>query len=113
MSDILIIAPTGGIERDPAQKEINDVIKDQTDAVNLEKKYDPQLPKGTSKAPEDMELKRYHDMRPIREAVPRQDENMRKLFFAKEELKDINGVAFPQTEDNERNLRHWRGLGQT
>jgi len=109
MSDILIIAPTRGVERDPAQKEINDVIKDQTDAVNLEKKYDPQLPKGTSKAPEDMELKRYHDMRPIRDSVPRQDERMRKLFFAKKKLEYVNGVSYPDN-GTEANLRHWRGL---
>ena len=110
MSDILIIAPTGSYVRDPAQKQINDVIKDQTDAINIEKKYDPQLPKGTSHAPQDMELKRYHDMRPIRESVPRQDQKARFLWFAKDEAKDENRVSFPETNDPEKNNKYIRGF---
>lgn len=97
MGDILIIAPTHSYYRDPAQKEINDQIKDQTDAVNLEQKIAQVVPKTVRKSPDETEQKVYHDMRMIRKGNKDSDQAARFDFFSKEYSKNENGVAFPDT----------------
>lgn len=108
MSDILIIAPTASFTRDPSQKQINDVIKDQTDAINLEQKLDPEIPEGTNHGPKDIEVKSYHDMRPVRYAVPKQDKKARDLWFAKYYSEGKNIVSYPDMQED--NLKYIRGF---
>lgn len=100
MSDILIIAPTKDYYKDPAQKEVNDTIKDQTDAINLKEKTIAIVPETARKAPDNTELKRYHDMRPIHNGVEKTEFETRKFYEAKEKVKRINGVAFPINDDS-------------
>lgn len=94
----IIIAPTHGYTRDPAQKEINDHIKNQTDAVNLEQKIPGNIvPKTTySSIPRETENKQYHDLRPIHLGAANADLAARRDFAEKENTKFINGVAFPE-----------------
>ena len=111
--DILVIAPTGNFNRNsrsPEQREINDTIKDQTDAVNLEKKFSQVVPKSAQKSPTEQEMKRYHDMRAVHSGVPKQDDRAREWWFNRHYNQYKNDTSYPETNDSERNARHLRGL---
>ena len=104
--DILIIAPTKDLYRDPAQKEINDTIKDQTDAVNLEERINKIVPEE-KRSPNQTELKRYHDMRATHIGVAKADLKARKFEEHRYNTRNRNGVSFPDTgqESNECYIR--------
>ena len=103
MSNILIIAPTKDYYRDPAQKEINDVIKDQTDAINLKEKTIEIVPETARKAPDNTELKRYHDMRAIHIGNEKADRDARQFEENRERNKRKNGVFYSVTDDSANN----------
>lgn len=109
MSDLLVIAPTHSYYRDPEHKPVNDTIKNQEDAVNVEEKQDNLIPEGTSHAPKEFEHKRYHDMRPIHIGEQRAEDAARRDFAEKENTKWINGVSYPETGQSS-NERYMRGL---
>lgn len=95
MKDV-IIAPTHGYYRDQAQKELNDTIKDQTDAINLHERIGNIIPNSIyNKIPRNMTNKRYHDLRAIHLGNARADQNARNHFAEEEKLKRTNGVAYP------------------
>ena len=108
--DKLIIAPTSSKGNDPSQDEINDSIKDQTNAVNLEQKLSPILTNG-KKAPSGVEFKSYHDMRAVPQQAIKQDDRRRRKFFLDEQLRFKNGVAFPNMQANNNN--YIKGLGKS
>ena len=108
--DILIIAPTSGYVRDPAQKQINDSIKDQTDAVNVKQKIDKLIPDPTDKSPRDATTTTYHDMRSIHLGGERADKKARAQYFREEADRDKLKTDYPTSGDNNQNLRHIQGL---
>ena len=106
----LIIAPTATFRRDPTQIQINDDIKDQTDAVNLENKTARIVPKSALKGPANTEFKSYHDMRAIHAGVAHADKKYRDLYNYLDLTAKVNGVSFPDTDGNTKYLR---GLSNT
>ena len=108
--DILVIAPTAGWTRDRAQIQINDSIKDQTDAVNIRQKIDKLIPDPTDKSPRDAAQMVYHDMRNIHLGGERADKKARAKYFREEADRDKLKTDYPTTGNNEQNLRHIRGL---
>ena len=106
----LIIAPTATFRRDPAQIQINDDIKDHTDAIDLENKISRIVPKPNLKGPANTEFKSYHDMRAIHEGVAHADKKYRDLYNYLDMTANVNGVSFPDTDGNTRYLH---GLSNT
>jgi len=102
----VIIAPTHGYKR--KIDEVNDDIKNQEDAVNLEEKIPSRQPEAGKVAPSNTQTKRYHDMRPIHDANEKIDSKVRKRFENYERTKNKNGVFFPQIA--EKNNKHIKGI---
>jgi hypothetical protein len=103
--DILIIAPTKTFQQDPAQKLVDPIV-DHTDAVDLKQKLRKMVPPSAFKAPPQYNLKSHFDMRMIHKV-----EKEIELAARLKEVSDFenafkNGVAFPATDDPERNIRY-------
>jgi hypothetical protein len=112
MSDILIIAPTASYQRTQDQVPINDTIKDQTDAVNVNQKLNAITPVADRKAPAEVKFKFYNDMRVIHEGSQNADEYARNQFEYKEKTKRRNMCYYPVVDESE-NSRYIKGLSNT
>ena len=108
--DVLVIAPTAGWTRDRAQIQINDTIKDRTDAVNVKQKIDKLIPDPSDKSPRDATVNVHHDMRSIHLGAGRADVKARQQIFREDADRDKLETSYPTTGNNEQNLRHIQGL---
>ena len=104
----VVIAPTHGYYRDPAQVQINDTIKNSDDAIIIKENLRKEIPKWVYDKAGNPVPKRYHDMKAIHILNKKNDDRIREDFESDLKYSHINGVAFPDVGDS-ANLKHWRG----
>jgi len=94
----LVIAPTATYKRGPLRKEINDTIKDFSDAAIIEQKVDSIMPANSDKTKSVVEQRVYQDMKPIRHLHDRNRKKDLEIYYRDTLLEQhpMTNISFPE-----------------
>jgi len=109
----VVIAPTSGLVRDPAQQLLPDGVKDPIDAIRIQRKVGQIIPPSAKKGPDGVKTKEYHNLRVIHAGNDYANKTNDE-FFSRDEMFERHPQAFVSLPVMDAtNNRHIKGMNNT